>query len=162
MGDALIVWTIRLSMLCFFAALIAWSRPSDAWRFERLLRVVWTIGFVLLVLHVASAFHFHHNWSHLKALEVTARETRQTIGIDFGGGVYFNYLFTCVWGIDVARAWTLPLALQRRFSRLRLVCLTYLLFIAFCGTVVFESGWMRVFGILAVLLLLAGAAAKKS
>ncbi len=160
MGEALIVWTIRLSMLCFFASLIAWSGPFDTRRFERPMRVVWTIGFVLLVFHVASAFHFHHNWSHLRALEETARETRQMIGFDFGSGVYFNYLFTVIWGFDVAGMWMIPLALERRLSQIRLVWMTYLMFIAFCGTAVFETGWMRAFGISALVILIVGVADK--
>lgn len=68
-------------------------------------RIAWTFGFVACVCHVLMAFAFHHHWSHSAALEHTAKQTAAVTGIDWGGGVYFNYIFLAGWGFDVGLAW---------------------------------------------------------
>jgi hypothetical protein len=153
-GDWLIAWSIRWAMLAFFVVL-AWlvSRPSgQALNFNW--KLVWTAGFLLSVLHVLAAFHFVHHWSHREALLATAVETQQKLGFDYGIGVYFNYLFLAVWGLDILYAWC-PVKWSSKFvERLVMAGRCYLLFIAFNSLVVFESGWLRIFGAVASALIL--------
>lgn len=154
MGMVIIVWTIRLSLLCFFATLFGWTWRRDDKRFNDWLRITWTLGFVLFVAHVLSAFHFHHHWDHQAAINETASQTRETIGLEFGGGVYFNHLFMCVWGLHVVWLWTMSGAI--RFRQLELAGLLYLFFIAFNGTAIFKTGWLRASGVAAMLILICG------
>ena len=35
--------------------------------------------------------HWEHDWSHAAALEHTANQTQDVVGVHWGGGLYFNY-----------------------------------------------------------------------
>jgi hypothetical protein len=160
-GLLLTTWTIRLALACY----VAWlaralmfgnSRQTAASRW------LWTAGCGLFVVHVLCAFHFHHGWSHAAAWEKTAHETKELLGVEFGNGIYFSYLYLAVWVLDVAGLWRGHLALVRaepgkavRYGTtpLRLVVHAYLFFIAFNGAIVFESGPVRWAGIVACLAL---------
>jgi hypothetical protein len=77
------------------------------------------------------------------------------LGIEVGTGVYFNYLFLVVWAADVINSWTdfsVGRWMVQWFLRLGLM---YMIFIAFNGVVVFESGWLRAVGILLTTMLVA-------
>lgn len=156
MGSLIIAWTIRASVLLFFATLISWVLQTAPSRWDRSLRIVWSLGFVLFVAHVVAAFHFHHQWSHAAALAETARQTRDQIGLEFGVGLYFNHLFMIVWAIDLVWIWFASTELQKRYRWLRLTWIAYLIFIAFNGVAVFKDGWMRVGGITAMCVILLG------
>jgi hypothetical protein len=54
---------------------------------------------VLLLLHIAVAFHLGHGWSH----EAAREHTRQVGG--YGDGIFVNYAFALVWLADVVWAW---------------------------------------------------------
>src|SRR5689334_13509938 len=73
---------------------------------RRTARLTWTLGCALFLAHVAAAFGFFHGWSHAHAYAETARQTRDRFGLDWGGGLYFNYLFTVLWVADAAYWWT--------------------------------------------------------
>ena len=156
MGPLIIAWTIRASVLLFFATLITWVLQTKPSRWERALRIVWTLGFALFVAHVLAAFHFHHHWSHASAWAETARQTRDQIGLEFGVGLYFNHLFMVVWAIDLAWIWFAEAEFSRRYRWLRMTWIAYLIFIAFNGVAVFKDGWMRVGGYTAMSLILVG------
>ncbi len=96
-------------------------------------------------MHLLAAFHFQHHWSHAQAVKGTAEQTRQLIGWEFGGGVYFNYLFLVAWGLDLVLWWRGSWS-RSRYRTWRAVLIFYLVFIAFNGIVVFKSGWLRVIG----------------
>lgn len=81
------------------------SAGSGAPRTTSTARLLWTAGCSLYVVHVLCAFAFVHNWSHAEAYAHTAEQTQAVIGWDWGGGLYFNYLFTIVWIADVVRMW---------------------------------------------------------
>ncbi len=105
MGAWLIVWSIRISLVCFVVAvamLIAAPSTSNVRRWHR---VFWSCGFLFFLLHVFSAFQFHHGWSNAAVVEDTRRQTREMLGVEFGGGVYFNYVFLLAWAFDLY--WTL-------------------------------------------------------
>jgi len=156
-GSLIIAWTIRASVLLFFATLITWVLQTKSNQWERSLRIVWTLGFLLFVAHVVVAFHFHHHWSHTSALAETARQTRDLIGLEFGAGLYFNHLFMLVWAIDLVWIWFGKAESIQRYRWLRLTWIAYLIFIAFNGVAVFKDGWMRFGGIVALALIILGA-----
>src|SRR5258708_31308395 len=109
MSEELTRWTIRLALAAYVAALVlrirekrvglgnshspARSPGLDPTRSEKRQRGLWTLGCLLLWAHVACAFAVYHHWSHDDAYARTARETAEMIGVDWGGGIYFNYLF---------------------------------------------------------------------
>lgn len=153
-SDLLISWTIRLSMLLLFVVFALQMQRKSGPRMGLWLKYLWTASFAICALHVLAAFHFVHHWSHNAAYLATAEDTRKKLGIAYGAGVYFNYLFLAVWGADVCwtwrshKNWTKPTPWMIRAGR------WYLLFIAFNGVVVFESGWLRALGAIATLILL--------
>lgn len=160
-GSLIIAWTIRASVLLFFLTLFVWVLRTKSSRWAEVLRVVWTLGFVLFAAHVIAAFHFHHQWSHASALAETARQTRDLIGVEFGAGLYFNHLFMLIWAIDLAWIWLANPRLVQRYRWLRLTWLAYLVFIAFNGVAVFKDGWMRIGGITALTLIVVGAIVRR-
>src|SRR6185369_7365626 len=100
-----------------------------------------------------------HGWSHVNAYRETVRQTAERFGTHWGGGLYFNYLFTLAWVADAAWWWLRGAA--RYGSRPRWVGAVlhgFMFFMAFNGTVVFESGatrWVAV-GVTVVLVSLWG------
>jgi hypothetical protein len=113
----------------------------------------WTLGFAMIVIHVLCAFHFFHDWSHSLAYEATAEETDEVVGLAWGGGVYFNYLFVLAWGADVAWWWLRPAEDARHGRIIVTLVQIYLGFIMFNAVVVFETGWLRWSGLGVCLLL---------
>jgi hypothetical protein len=108
-----------------------------------------TAGCLAFLAHVACAFHFYYGWSHAAALEATARQTEALLGVRFGAGIYFSYLFGAVWLLDVIRLWGLT-GIGRKPP---VLVHAYLFFIAFHGAIVFEAGPTRWAGITACLVL---------
>ena len=152
LGIFLTRWTIRLALLCYSAYLAGWlswprNRQPSGW--PAVARWLWTVGCGLFLLHVACAFHFYHGWSHAAAWETTADETDSQLGFRFGDGLYFSYVFGVLWVLDVLAAWLWPAAPLA----LRAAVHVYLLFIAFNGAIVFESGPTRWAGLAACIIL---------
>ena len=157
LGVLLTSWTIRLALACYVAYLAgglvvsASGKRSASW--PSVARWIWTLGCGLFVIHVACAFHFYHDWSHAAAFEKTASETEDLLGVRFGEGIYFSYLFLVLWVADVAWSWLRPLSAAPQASWPRIALHAYLFFIAFNGAIVFESGPTRWVGIVVCLLL---------
>ncbi|MDX1946086.1 MAG: hypothetical protein SFU86_11870 [Pirellulaceae bacterium] len=161
LGVLLTKWTIRLALACFVAYLGGWLVLTGP-RWRQVSRWLWTIGCGLFLIHVACAFQFYHHWSHAAAWESTARETEELLGVSFGDGIYFSYVFAVVWVVDMLGLWLAGAAAKPSFRRtalgwLRGAALAFLLFIAFNGAIVFEGGPTRWFGIVACLALAASA-----
>jgi hypothetical protein len=179
LGVLLTQWTIRLALLGYVGYL-AVRLTAGGTRWPRGTRWLWTAACGLFLLHAACAFQFYHGWSHAAAWESTARQTQELLGVPFGAGIYFSYLFAAVWMLDVVRAWVTALDKPpRRLGRLRarwtaaqaalrkweqsrghLLVHAYLLFIAINGAMVFEAGPTRFAGAVACLLLAGLAAAR--
>lgn len=153
-GKLLTLWTVRLALVAYAVSL--WLRMSrqGAKSHMRWSRLFWTAGFFAFVLHVALAFHFYHHWSHRAAIEATAKETLETVGCDSGSGLYANYLFAIVWGVDVAWWWFRPENYEHRGRATEWTIQSWLAFIAFNATVVFGNGAVRWFGMLVTMLLI--------
>ena len=152
---SLIAWSIRLSMLLFVIVVACRIVGSKSIIESTVTRAVWTFAFALFVVHVLASFHFVHRWSHSAAYRATAKQTLELIGIEVGTGVYFNYLFLVVWAADVINSWTDFSVGRWMVQWLLRIGLMYMIFIAFNGVVVFESGWLRAVGILLTTMLVA-------
>jgi hypothetical protein len=140
-GELLTRWTVRLA-LCLYAATVALRLAAPDRR--RAARGLWTLGCALFLAHVACAFHSFHGWSHDHAYRETARQTREMFGVDWGGGLYFNYLFTLAWVTDAFYWWWAGLeAYDRRPRWVAGVLHLFFGFMAFNGAVVFGRGATR-------------------
>jgi len=180
-GVLLTKWTIRLALVGYVAYVTGGlSRLNMRW--PRTALAIWTLSCFLFTVHVACAFQFFHQWSHAVALRFTAECTKQLLGVEFGNGIYFSYLFLVLWVVDVVWLWqsrclrtsvansepagrpagparrgatAVPRASIRQLETpaWRLVVHVFLLFIAVNGAIVFESGPTRWAGIAACLTL---------
>ena len=142
-AELLVFWTVRLAVALYLASLAL--RLSARHRPRRLTfaRAAWTCGFFAFLIHVGSAFHFVHHWSHAEAYEATARQTQAATGLNWGGGLYANYLFALVWGCDVAWWQLRPANYLSRPMLIETIVQGYLAFIVFNATVVFGQGGVR-------------------
>ena len=152
-GEALTRWTVRLAVACYFGRLLIDVAAPSHERWQRVSRRLWTIGCGAYLMHVAAAFHFFHGWSHAAAWRSTARQTGELFGLDWGGGLYVNYLFTAVWIGDASAWWFLGLSYPRRWRRVYRALQGFFAFIAFNATVVFGPHfwkWAAAAGIIAL------------
>lgn len=156
----LISWSIRLSMLLFFATVAIRLTGSARASENAVVKHLWTCGFCFFLVHVLASYHYVHHWSHTEAYAATAKQTLELLGVEVGVGVYFNYLFIAAWALDIANTWfqistdRWPIQWLLRFG------FVYMLFIAFNGVVVFKSGWLRGIGLLCTSILVVAFAAK--
>jgi hypothetical protein len=118
-----------------------------------LARLLWTGGLLLFLLHVGCAFHFFHHWSHQAAYEATARQTAEVVGLDWGGGLFANYIFALVWAVDAAWWWLRPIHYLSRPASVEWTVQGFMIFIAFNSTVVFGRGAIQRLGGTATLFL---------
>ena len=130
----------RLPFILRFVA-VAIASPRE--RRASLLRVIWSLGFVFFLLHLAAAFEFVHDWSHQAAWDHTSEQTFQLTGLRWGGGVYFNYLFAMVWFCDVLLWWWKGSPWRTRHRSYRYFVHFYFAFIVFNATVVFGPPFWR-------------------
>ena len=154
-GKLLTLWTVRVALVAYAISLwlrMGYRKSATGLRASRLL---WSAGFFAFLMHVALAFQFFHHWSHRAALAATAKQTLETVGLDWGGGLYANYLFAVIWGLDVAWWWTRPASYECRSRFIEWAVQGWLAFIAFNATVVFGAGPIRWLGLLASVVLTA-------
>ena len=153
-GELLTRWTVRLA-LGLYAMAVALRLTAPHRRHTA--RALWTAGCVLFLALVAAAFHFFHGWSHAHAYAETARQTRELFGIDWGGGLYFNYLFTLAWTADVAYWWLAGLeAYDGRPRWIGVALHAFFAFMAINGAIVFATGatrWLALAAAVALALL---------
>ncbi len=107
-----------------------------------------TLGCAALLAHVASAFHFHHDWSHANAYADTARQTAKLFGWNSGGGLHVNYLFALAWVGEAIWSWTNLAGYLQRPAWMTWSLRGFFLFMMVNGAVVFAHGAMRWFGLL--------------
>jgi hypothetical protein len=155
--------SVYLSFACYvfvvFELLLLLLHPEDRRRRTAaiFLKPAWTLGALASLLHVFAAFTHHHGWSHQAALRDTARQTRELFGLDWGGGLYFNYLFIAVWTADAVWMWTAGSPFRYWTARplwINAAVHGFMAFMFFNATVVFGDGWTRWSGVAATALLL--------
>jgi hypothetical protein len=147
-------WTIRAAMLLYVASILAqWRDRRTAARWS------WTIGCLLLWLHVALAMHVVYHWDHAQLLRETARQTADLTGINWPGGVYLNYAFMLLWAADAAY-WQIAgdQRYRRRAPWLSTIIQVFLAFIAINAVIVFAKGPVRWTGVAACAIVIAVAA----
>jgi hypothetical protein len=147
--ELLTLWAIRTSFGAYafaLAMLLAGQRSSLA-------RSLWTAGYVAYLIHLTCAFGFYHHWSHAAAYAHTARRTAELLGFVWGGGIYFNYIFTAVWLVDVAWWWVNPSSYGSRAPIIVRAIHGFLGFMFFQATAVFGAGTIRWVGVLAFAVL---------
>jgi hypothetical protein len=147
LGDDLIRFTIRLALVYYvLAASLMLRLPAGDWRASagrgRLARWCWTLAWAAYLVHLGMAFHHYHSWSHAAAVE----HTRQVSGV--GAGIYASHLFTLVWTMDVLFWWLQPARYATRSPWIDRMLHGFMAFIIFNGTIVYENGPIRWFGIL--------------
>ena len=98
--DALLYLSVWISLSLFALAEVARARTARAWP-----RAVSAAGLVLMIVHILIAMGGRHDWSHTSALAATAAQTGDVYGLDWGGGVYVNYVFVVLWILVVLRCW---------------------------------------------------------
>jgi hypothetical protein len=96
-------WTIWLALVLFVTA----QYGQGTWTSGRTVPrwILWTnlAGITLCAIHIVITMGSVHDWSHAAALEATAHQTASVYGLQWGGGVYFNYLFVAAWAFDTWR-----------------------------------------------------------
>ncbi len=148
-GDLLVRVTAWLAFACYVAGTLAGLRQPAG----RVFRWLWLTGATVLLVHLLAAFHFKHGWSHAVAYADTARQTREVTGLDWGGGVYFNYLLVITWLADAALRWCAGADWMARSRRARQTAAAFYAFMWFNAAVVFVPGSLRWLGAAAFVLL---------
>jgi hypothetical protein len=153
-GEFITRSTIWIAFVAYTLGCVVFAssrRQSDA---DRWVRLAWTIGGAALVAHILSAFHFYHAWSHASAYSDTARQTAEVVRLNWGGGLFINYVLASLWAVDVAWWWFAGVGAYRRRSWwITLLWHSFLIFIIFNATVVFKDGMTRWVGLLVCLTL---------
>jgi hypothetical protein len=138
--------TIWLALVAFIAA-EAGRRPALAGRAPaRWLDAVSLAGLVLLLVHIALAYAIRHGWSHDAAVHATAQQTAAVYGLDWGGGIYVNYLFALVWALDAWQWSVSPAAAAARPPAIRWALRTFYAVIIVNGAVIFVPASRRLLG----------------
>ena len=174
MGDLLIYWTARTSALLYVISILqqlCLARPLACNERSRIAggvqprqsanrppklsgRFTWTLGALLLHLHVALALHFTYHWNHAEMVNAIARQTQDFIGLYWRGGAYINYTFMLVWLADAIAWWLLG---DKRYRQrpvwISMIVHGFLAFIAINAVIVFGKGVVRWTGVVAFLII---------
>jgi hypothetical protein len=102
-GKALTIWSARAAALLYICWIVSAVRGQN-----RRARIASTLALAAYLGHVWCAFEYVHGWSHATAYRETVRQTAELFGVRWGGGLYFNYVFTAVWLADCAGSWVAP------------------------------------------------------
>ena len=113
-------------------------------------RRLWTAAAALALVHAVVAFGVAYEWSHEAAFVDTARRTAAVTGIEWGGGIFVNYLFLALWLADALSWWAAPAAYRRRPLSLERARLALFLFMFLNGAIVFAGNAARAVGVPAV------------
>ena len=142
-------WITRLTALAavvLYGASLLVDRSQGPPAARRLARWLWSAGCATYLVHVVCAFGLMHAWSHAAAYRHTAARTAEMVGLDWGGGLYFNHVFTAVWLGDALWWWLRPASYQAQPFWTRLALRGFLAFMVFQATVVFGSRPAQVLG----------------
>lgn len=106
-------------------------------------RNAWLLGSFFSLLHTITTMIFAHEGSHDLAMEHIAQKTKDLMGFGFGAGIYFNYAFVVLWLADALWWIARPKSYEARANAINWIVYGFMVFIAFNGSVVFASGWIR-------------------
>ena len=150
----LLYGTVWCALVCFVAA-ESGRRAATPGRVP----ATWTssisaAGLALLLLHIALVFHVRYDWNHGAAVRQTAQQTAEVFGLDWGGGVYVNYLFATVWAVDSWWWHINPSASAARAAALRWALRAFYFVIIVNAAVIFVPGPRRWLGVVLTMWLL--------
>jgi hypothetical protein len=139
--------TIWLALAAFLGA-EAGRRPA----FEGRQPARWSAplsfaGLAWLIVHIVLAYAVRHDWSHEAAVRSTAQQTASVYGLDWGGGIYINYLFAVVWAIDAWRWHVSAAGAAARPPALRWAVRAFYAIIIVNAGIVFVPGLRRLLGV---------------
>jgi hypothetical protein len=144
------VWTARVCAFVWLVSLAIATRTERRAGSSSWWQIAWSAASILLGIHILVAFHFEHAWSHAAAFAHTARQSAAKVGLNWGGGIYFNYAVIAAWLVDVLQLWTR----RETHSEGRAWRVTIDWFVAFMminATVVFGPwGWKPIGAVFAV------------
>ena len=151
LGEHASIWAIRLAMIalvmCLGLEIRGWPKTSQ------LLANLWLFGAVAAFCHSLGALNTFHHGSHEEALQSTADQTQELLGVPIAAGLYFNYIFVATWFVDAIWRIAAPMRYQKLPAAYHVVVMGFLAFIAFNGAVVFKTGPFRWAGIASVVAL---------
>jgi hypothetical protein len=156
-GEFLTKTTVWTALAGYAISLMIFLQSKSRANWDAIARIFWTAGCIAMLVHVASAFQFYHHWSHSAAYNETARQTAEVFGLNWGGGIFINYILIIGWIVDVIWWWR-GLAIYRNRSKIfSILWHVFLFFIFFNAAVVFEDGilrWLWLVFTLALILIL--------
>ena len=136
------------SALVLFAAGEIGKRHDSRWAWWS-----WLAGVLLLAVHITMAMAIVHGWSHAAAIGATARATNAIFGVDWGGGVYANYLFLIIWAAETAWWRASPASYARRSAAVTWSLRIFYFVMIVNAAVIFVPNWRRWLGVAIVLTL---------
>jgi hypothetical protein len=104
-------------------------------------------GLLLCLIHIVIAIGSVHGWNHAAVVASTRAQTESVYGIDWGGGVFVNYLFVAAWAID---AWSWRAAALRGRplpARWRWPLRLFYAIVVLNAAVIFAAGTRRLLGL---------------
>lgn len=138
--------SVWLALIAAALGVFLRSEADDRPGWLRGARWAWTAGCTCFLVHVFAAFSTFHHWNHQSAYDEVARQTNDFAGLNWGGGIYFNYLFAAAWLCDVVWWWNNPQAFLRRPQWVETAWHGYFFFMIVNGAVVFVHGPARWLG----------------
>lgn len=150
MFDSWTSGTATLAFVLYVVSFVVLLGSQGRWRpalaFE-------AAAWLILVVHVMFAFHEHHGWSHAAAEQHVANETAQTIGLRWGGGIYFNHAMLLLWAVSMGRRGVQRSTLAKGPNRFHQLINVYVLLMWISATIVFGSTAFRILGITGLVLI---------
>jgi hypothetical protein len=146
-GELLTRFSIWVTLAGWFIGRAASALSRRKPGLQSFSRWAWTIACLSLLVHVAFAYHFYHGWSQDSAYRETARQTAEVTGLNWGGGLYFNYGLMALWVADVGWWWRGLEAHRLRPLTVSVIWHAFVFFMIFNATVVFGRGALRVVGL---------------
>lgn len=148
-GEFLTRSTVWISITAYTIGCVVFAISGGRGNLDRRARVLWTIACAALISHYIFAFHFTHAWSHAAAYTDTARQTAEVFAINWGGGLFINYAVAALWLTDILWWWFAGVGSYRQRPWLLTISWhSFLIFIIFNATVVFEGGLIRLIGLI--------------
>src|SRR5262249_9520940 len=145
-GQLLTLSSIRMATVFYVVSLALYLARGN---YLKAYRTAWTVACILYLVHVWCAFQFFHGWSHWAAYRQTASQTRDLFGMEWGGGLYFNYVFSSVWVADTVWLWRISDTYHIRPRWIGAAIHSFLAFMFLNATVIFATGFSRWFAVVA-------------
>jgi hypothetical protein len=144
-----LIWMTLIAYTVVVILRLIGNRKNDS-----IARIVWTLGCLSLIAHVACAYNYYHSWSYDSSLKETARQTAEVYGINWGGGLFINFFVIFIWIADAIWWWTGLEKYRKRSKAITLTLHSFLFFIFFNATVVFVKGPLRWIGLCTAIVVL--------